>query len=89
MNEQALATGIVEQAVRDWKRECAEPIDPDAKDFDKKISERLRRFNELRRFFQGKWCDTLICDTIRPEKILAALESEYEQSPSKKQIDEL
>lgn len=87
VNEQVLATGIVQQAISDWECICRKPVKPKTKDFALKIANRSARIKELRTFFKSGWCDMLIGETVRPEKILAQLEFMYEKSLSKRQID--
>ena len=86
-----LGLEIVNRAVLDWRLlisakawKCKELIP--AQGWNEKIPSKNCNFAELRRFFKGKWCDTILVSTgasITAEKILKILERELEEAMEK------
>lgn len=85
----AMCCEILHQAVKDWRSVIHKIVKPSAANFDEQVDNKRRRLNELRRFFKSSWCACL-CDFVdvsSGEQMLKKLESEYDLSLVKRQID--
>lgn len=80
-----LASGIIEQAIKDWKDLCKHlgksPIPP-KRDMAKVT------FDSLRMFFKGEWCYSL-CVGYDPLVILAGLERELRETEKQIKLQEV
>lgn len=74
----ALALGVVERAVIDWKELC--PKIPKRKLCTEEIERRKVMFDEIRSFLRSEWCSRLLGNTVRRSKMLEELELRYAQS---------
>jgi hypothetical protein len=85
----ALCCEILRQAVKDWRSVIHKIVKPSAANFDEQVDNKRRRLNELRRFFKSSWCACLcdFVDVASGEQMLKKLESEYDLSLVKRQID--
>lgn len=85
----ALALGIIEQAVYDWRCICNKSVDVTDENKSYRITHvgGFASFYELKRFFKSDWCEWL-CSLVKhqdftPEKILAKLEAEREEAKAR------
>ena len=83
MNEQILASAVVEQAVADW-RWAISPT-PVKHGWKERVRSKVIRLRELRRFFRQSSADVFSGGNAK--LIIARLEEEYARSAGRAQIE--